>query len=92
MPRSSGLLDALLDRLDELLRDRAAADVVLEDEALAGRRVDLDLAVPVLAAAAGLLDVLALGLGLLADRLLVGDLGLADVGLDARTRASGGRR
>jgi hypothetical protein len=38
--------------------------------------------VAVLALAAGLLDVPALRLGLLADRLLVGDLGLADVGLD----------
>ena len=51
-----GLPDAGLDRLDELL-GRAAADVVLEDEALAGRGEDLDLAVPVLAAAARLLDV-----------------------------------
>ena len=40
------------------------------------------LACAVLSAAARLLDVLALALGRLADRLLVGDLGLAHVGLD----------
>ena len=53
------LADALLDRRDELLRDDAADDVVLEDEAraaLAG--LDVDEHVAVLAAAAGLLDVL----------------------------------
>src|SRR6185437_4378880 len=78
------LLDALLDRLDELLGDRAADDVVLEDEAGAGGAgLDGDLDVAVLAAAAGLADVLALGLGFGADGLAVGDLGLADVGLDA---------
>ena len=80
MPALEGFLDPGLDGLDELLGDGAARDVVLEDETLAGGGEDLDLGVPVLPAAAGLLDVPALGLGFLADRLLVGHLGLAHVG------------
>ena len=79
------LADALLDRGDELLRDDAADDVVLEDEALAALgRLDLDDDVAVLAVAAGLLGrSLPSHLGAASlDRLAVGDLGLADVGVD----------
>ena len=50
------LLDPLLDGGDELGRDRAALDLVDEVEALAGRRLDVDDDVAVLAAAAGLAD------------------------------------
>ncbi len=90
-PAIQGLADALLDGLDVLLGDRSALDGVLEDEALSGGRLELDLGVPVLAAAAGLLDVATLALGRLADRLLVGDLGLADVGLDPELPLADGR-
>ena len=56
------LLDALLDGRDELGRDRAALDLVDEVEALAGRRLDVDVDDAVLARAAGLLDEAALDL------------------------------
>ena len=60
-----------------------ALDFVDELEALAGRRLDVDHDVAELAATAGLADETRLDLlDLLADRLAVGDLGLADVGLD----------
>ena len=61
----------------------AALDVVDELVALA-RLVGLDaqLAMPVVARAAGLANVLALGLGLLADGLAEGNLGLAHIGFD----------
>src|SRR5512138_2735299 len=78
-----GLLDALLDRVDELLRDDAADGLVRELEALARLlRDEAQPAVAVLAAAAGLADVAALRLDLPRDGLAVGDLGLADVRLD----------
>src|SRR3546814_5608271 len=55
---SERLLDPLVDRLDEFLRDRALGDLVLEDVAGARlARVQVNLHVPVLAAAAGLLRV-----------------------------------
>ena len=74
-PVSERLLDPLLDRGDELGRDRAALDLVDEVEALAGRRLDVDDDVAELAAAAGLADEAALDLlDSLADRLAVGDL------------------
>src|SRR5262245_49923601 len=75
--------DAFLDRRDVLPRDRAADDLVLELEALARLvRLDLEVDVAVLTAAAGLPHIAALGFGLLADRLAIGDLRLADVRLD----------
>ena len=78
------LADALVDRLDVLLRDHAAGDLVVELVALAGVRLERDHGVAVLAAAAGLAHELALHLlDLLADGLAVGDLRLADVGRDA---------
>ena len=52
------LLAALLDRGDELGRDGAALDLVDEVEALAGRRLDVDVDDAVLARAAGLADEL----------------------------------
>ena len=54
------------------------------------RHAQLDVAV--LAAAAGLLDVTRFALRRTADRLAVGHLRLADVGLDLRTRAAAGPR
>ena len=58
------LLDALIDGGDVLLRDDATDDGVLELVALALLvRLDVDDGVAVLAAAAGLADELALGLG-----------------------------
>src|SRR3954452_25425179 len=82
------LLDALLDRRDELDRHRAAADLRDEVEALAGRRLDVDVDDAVLARAAGLAHEAALDLlGRAADRLAVGDLGAADVRLDVELAA-----
>ena len=67
------VLDPLLDRRDELPRDRAAEDVVDELEVGAARqRLDLDLAVAELAVAAGLLLVPAVRLGRRRDRLAIG--------------------
>src|SRR5712692_8605409 len=78
------LFDALLDRTDVFLGDRAADDVVLEHEpgaGLAWLQVDHDVAV--LAAAARLADELALDvLDAFANRLAVGDLRAAHVGVD----------
>ena len=55
--RLERFLDALLDRLDELLRDGAAEDLVVEHELVAFLgRLDADLALAVLAAAARLAD------------------------------------
>ena len=67
--------DSLLDRGDEAAGDRAALDRVHELEAASGlARLDLDVAVAELAAAAGLLLVAAVCLGGLSDRLEVGHL------------------
>src|SRR5258708_775634 len=77
------LADALLDGRNELLRDGAADDLVLEDEARpALARLEPDEHVAVLAAPAGLLGVLVLGVDLLRDALAIRDFGLADVRLD----------
>src|SRR5256712_3559599 len=66
--------DPFLDRCPEVLRDGPAEDLVLPHEAFASlRRSDLDHADPVLAVAAGLLDVPALGPAVARDRLAVGD-------------------
>ena len=78
------LLDALLDRRDELRGDRAALDLVDEVEAFAGRRLDVDVDDAELAGAAGLTHEAALDLlGGAAHGLAVGDLRAADVRLDA---------
>src|SRR5882724_6666576 len=76
------LADALLDGGNVLPRDRAADDLVLEFEALRLVRLDLQVDVAVLAAAARLPHVTPLRRGGLPDRLAIRDLGLADVGLD----------
>ena len=83
----AGLLDALLDRRPVVVRDGAAEDLVGELEVLAARqRLDLDLAVGELAAAAGLLLVPAVAVGGLEDGLAVGHLGRME---DRRRRGSG---
>src|SRR5436190_2434390 len=77
------LLDPFVDRLDELLRNRALRGLVLEDVAgarLAGEEMNLHVAV--LAAAAGLLGVLHLAVRRTGQRFLVGDLRPADARLD----------
>src|SRR5207247_8197861 len=77
------LLDALLDRRDVLARDDPALGAVDELEAAARlHRLDAEHDVAVLSAPPGLPDELGFLLDRLADRLLVGDLRLADVGLD----------
>ncbi len=78
------LLDALVDRRDVLLRDASTRDLVDELVATAGaRRFDVDDDVRELAHAAGLLDVAVDDLlDGLRDGLAVGDLWLADVGVD----------
>jgi hypothetical protein len=69
------LLDPLVDRRAEVVRDGAAEDLVLELVLLAAlHRLDDDLAVGELAAAAGLLLVAPVPLGLALDRLAVGHL------------------
>ena len=77
------LFDALLDRGNELAGHRAAPDLRDEVEALAGRGLDVDVDDAVLARATGLAHEAAFDLlrGA-ADGLAVGDLRLADVGLD----------
>src|ERR1044072_6996782 len=67
--------DALLDGRAEILRNRAAENLVLEHEAFAARqRLEDDLAITELAAPARLLLVASLDFGALRDRLLVGNL------------------
>ncbi len=68
------LADALLDAREEALRHRPADDPLGELDAAAGVRLELDPDVAEHAVAAGLLLVLALDLGLAADRLPVRDL------------------
>src|SRR5918995_837909 len=75
VPPSHRLDDPLLHRGDELARDGAAHDAVLELEArTAGQRGELDPRVAELAPATGLLLVAALGLGRARDRLHKGYL------------------
>src|SRR5690349_21914769 len=76
--------DTFLHRGDEVPRDHAADDRVLELEALAAReRRELDPGVAVLTVAAGLLLVLPLRLRRPLDRLLVGNLRRLQLDLDA---------
>ena len=68
------LAHALLDRRDELARDRAALDLVDELEARAARqRLDAQEHLAELAGAAGLLLVAVMAFGRPRDRLAVGD-------------------
>ena len=82
--RGHGLLDALVHRRDVLGGDGAALDLVDELVASTGaERLEVEDDVGELALAAGLLDVAEDHLlDGLADGLAVGDLGLADVGVD----------
>ena len=81
--------DALLDRGDELAGDRAADDLVDELEAAAAlERLDPHERDAELAVTAGLLLVLALGLGLVRDGLAVRDLHVLGLDLDAELRCS----
>ena len=75
-------LDALLGRLDELLRDGAADDLVDELEPALGDRLEAHLDVTELALTARLADELAFRLGLARDGLAIRDLRLADVRTD----------
>src|SRR5207248_4869650 len=78
------LLDALVDRRAEALLDDTADDLVDKLVALALRqRLEHDLAVAELAAAAGLLLVAVPRPRLLADRLQVWDLRLVQLHVDA---------
>src|ERR1700694_4421634 len=77
--------DALLDRGVVFLGNRAADDLVDELEALARLIwLDVDLGVAVLAATAGLPDEAPDAVRLALDRLPVGDLRLADVGVNRK--------
>src|SRR5258707_11546726 len=77
------LADTLLGRLDIFLRHHAAANLVDELETLARLvRLQTNLHVTVVAGAAGLPDVLALGFGNLADGLAEGYLRLAYIGFN----------
>ena len=68
---------------DVLARDVAALDRVLEHDALAGRGLELEHDLGELAAAARLLGVLVIDLGVAADGLAERDARLADVRLHA---------
>src|SRR5258708_3102942 len=77
------VVNALFGWLDEFARNCAALDLVLEHKTFAGRGLDLQLDVRVLAAAAGLLlENLLAGSGL-RNGLAISDLRFADVGFDA---------
>ena len=83
---------ALLDRRDELVRDRAALHLVDELEALAARqRLDLEEHLAELAGAAGLLLVPAVAFGARRDGLAVGDRGRPRVELDLVLRSPSSR-
>src|SRR5204863_5264530 len=78
------LLDALVHRWPEALLDHAADDLVDELVALAlGQRLEHDLAVAELTAAAGLLLVAVPRARFLADRLEVRDVRLVQLDVDA---------
>ena len=83
-PGGHRLLDPLVDRRPEALRDHAADDLVEELVAdVALHRLDHDVAVAELPAAARLLLVAAVRAGLGLDRLDVRDARLVQVDLDA---------
>ena len=76
-----GLFDAVDDRRDVFLGNRAADDLVLDLDALAALvGLERDAGVAVLAAPAGLADELAFAFGGLGDGLAIGDLRRAGVG------------
>ena len=78
------LAQSFFDGGDVLSRHGASGDLVFEDEALSPLQgAELDINVAVLAVAAGLLFVLALRLGRLADRFAIRDLRHAGLQVDA---------
>ena len=84
VPLLHGFAHALLDRGDEVARDHPADDLVDELEAFAARqRLDLEPAIAELAAAAGLLLVLALRARLALDRLAIRNLRRLELDVDA---------
>src|SRR2546426_1767074 len=81
------LPDPLLDRGDELARDAALGDLVLENEPASGLAwPDVHLGVAELALATRLAHKASDAMGGPLDRLLVGDLRLALVGIDLNSR------
>src|SRR6267378_2194002 len=78
------VLDSLLDRLDVFLRDRATGNLVFEDKALAGRRLDLDLNVSKLTTTTRLFLVDFFPRRRLSDGLAIGNLRFADIRFDAK--------
>src|SRR5258705_8585772 len=78
------ILDSLFDRLDVFLRDRTAGNFVFEDKAFAGGRLDLDLDVAKLTAAARLLLIDFFARRTLSDGLAISDLRLAYIRLHAK--------
>src|SRR5829696_4197693 len=79
-----GISNPALDRLDVLLGNGAARNLVFEDKPFARSRLDLDLHMPKLATAACLLLINFLTGRRLRNGLAIGDLRLADVGLNAK--------
>lgn len=77
------VVDSLFSRLDELARNGATLDFVLENKTLAWRGLDLQLDMGVLTAATRLLLENLFACGSLRNRLAIGDLRLADVGFNA---------
>src|SRR5882724_2541370 len=78
------VLNSLLDRLDVLLGDRAAGNLVFKYKALAGRRLNLDLDVAELSATTGLLFVNLFAGCSLRNRFTISDLRLAHVCFDTK--------
>src|ERR1043165_7444038 len=76
--------NAVLNRLDVLLRNRATRDLVLKHETLTGSGFDLDLDVAELTTTASLFLVDFLAGRRLRDRFAIGHLRLADIRLDAK--------
>src|SRR5207253_3960287 len=77
------LLNPFIDRLDEIRRNRASDDLVLED--VAGTRlawIEMDLRVGVLAAPTALSHITTFAVGPARERLLVGHLRTADARLN----------
>src|SRR5689334_7204422 len=83
-PTLHRVANSLFDGLDVFPRNRAAGDLVLKHKTLAGRRLDLDLDVTVLATTASLLLINFFTGSGLRDRFTIRNLRLADVGLDTK--------
>src|SRR5262249_15531769 len=77
-------MNSLFRRFNELTRNRAARNLILEDEALSGCRFNFELDVRILAAAACLFLENLLARRGLRDRLAISNLRFAYVGFDAK--------